>query len=83
MSQRGLLVTLRSVTSRENDIALGRPTVGDEELAAVAEVVRTGWLAGQGPACREFEAEFADALGVGHAVAVSNRTAALHLALLA
>jgi perosamine synthetase len=84
MSQRGLLVTLRSVTtSQQNDIALGQPTVGDEELAAVAEVFRSGWLAGQGPACREFEAEFAQALGVGHAVAVSNCTAALHLALLA
>jgi dTDP-4-amino-4,6-dideoxygalactose transaminase len=40
-------------------------------------------LAGQGPACRAFEAEFADAVGVGHAVAVNNCTAALHLALLA
>jgi dTDP-4-amino-4,6-dideoxygalactose transaminase len=63
-------------------IALGRPTVGDEELAAIAEVFRSGWLAGQGPCTRAFEAEFAAAVGVGHAVAVNNCTAALHLALL-
>lgn len=66
-----------------DSIALGRPTVGDEELAAVADVFRSGWLAGQGPACRAFEAEFAATVGVSHAVAVSNCTAALHLALLA
>lgn len=66
-----------------DSIALGQPTVGDEELAAVAEVFRSGWLAGQGPTGRVFEEEFAAALGVGHVVAVSNCTAALHLALLA
>lgn len=66
-----------------DSIALGQPTVGDEELAAVAEVFRSGWLAGQGPTGRLFEEEFAAALGVGHVVAVSNCTAALHLALLA
>lgn len=66
-----------------DSIALGQPTVGDEELAAVAEVFRSGWLAGQGPTNRLFEEEFAAALGVEHVVALSNCTAALHLALLA
>ncbi|HEX5121294.1 MAG TPA: DegT/DnrJ/EryC1/StrS family aminotransferase [Pseudonocardiaceae bacterium] len=66
-----------------DSIALGQPTVGDEELAAVAEVFASGWLAGQGPTGRVFETEFASTLGVRHAVAVSNCTAALHLALLA
>lgn len=65
-----------------DSIALGRPTVGDEELAAIADVFRSGWLAGQGPGCRAFEAEFAAAIGVSDAVAVTNCTAALHLALL-
>jgi perosamine synthetase len=64
-------------------IALGQPTVGDEELAAVAEVFRSGWLAGNGPTCRKFEEEFAATIGAEHALAVSNCTAALHLALLA
>lgn len=66
-----------------DSIALGQPTVGEAELAAVAAVFRSGWLAGQGPACRTFEDEFAAAIGVRHAVAVSNCTAALHLTLLA
>lgn len=60
-------------------IPLGQPTVGAEELAAVAEVFESGWLAGQGPACRAFEAEFAAAAGTDHALAVNNCTAALHL----
>jgi dTDP-4-amino-4,6-dideoxygalactose transaminase len=66
-----------------DSIALGQPTVGEEELAAVAEVFRSGWLAGNGPTCRKFEEEFAAAVGVRHALAVSNCTAALHLVLLA
>jgi dTDP-4-amino-4,6-dideoxygalactose transaminase len=65
-----------------DNIALGQPTVGEEELEAIAEVFRSGWLAGQGPTGRLFEAEFAAAIGVEHAVAVNNCTAALHLALL-
>ncbi|HEX4703415.1 MAG TPA: DegT/DnrJ/EryC1/StrS family aminotransferase [Pseudonocardiaceae bacterium] len=65
-----------------DNIALGQPTVGDEELQAVAEVFRSGWLAGQGPTGRKFEEEFAAAVGVEHALAVNNCTAALHLALL-
>src|SRR5512138_1308034 len=67
----------------DSTIALGQPTVGDEELAAVAEVFRSGWLAGNGPTCRRFEEEFATAIGTEHALAVSNCTAALHLALMA
>jgi dTDP-4-amino-4,6-dideoxygalactose transaminase len=66
-----------------DSIALGQPSVGEAELAAVAEVFRSGWLAGQGPMGRAFEDEFAIAVGVEHVVAVSSCTAALHLALLA
>lgn len=69
-------------TVSTDPIPLGQPTVGEEELAAVAEVFASGWLAGQGPTGRLFEAEFAEAIGVGHALAVNNCTAALHLALL-
>jgi dTDP-4-amino-4,6-dideoxygalactose transaminase len=63
-------------------IALGQPTVGEEELAAVAEVFRTGWLAGNGPTSRRFEAAFARLTGTQHALALNNCTAALHLAFL-
>ncbi|MDI2127380.1 DegT/DnrJ/EryC1/StrS family aminotransferase [Yinghuangia seranimata] len=64
-------------------VPLGWPSLGAAELDAVAAVFRSGWVAGAGPACRAFEEEFARACGVGHAVAVANCTAGLHLALLA
>lgn len=64
------------------DIALGQPTTGEEELAAIREVLESGWLAGQGPATKRFEAAFAEAVGSPHALAVNNCTAGLHLALL-
>jgi len=61
-------------------IALGQPTVGQPELDAIAEVFRSGWLAGNGPTSRRFEAAFAELAGVSHTLAVGNCTAALHLA---
>jgi dTDP-4-amino-4,6-dideoxygalactose transaminase len=53
-----------------------------EDLDAVAETLRSGWLT-MGPRTQEFEAAFADAIGARHAVALANCTAALHLAYLA
>lgn len=63
------------------DVALGQPTVGEPELRAIAEVFESGWLSGAGPACRAFEERFATVAGTGHALAVSNCGAALHLGL--
>ena len=57
------------------------PYLGEEEVAAVSEVLRSGWVA-QGPKVAAFECAFADAMQAEHAVAVSSCTAALHLALL-
>jgi dTDP-4-amino-4,6-dideoxygalactose transaminase len=63
-------------------IRLAVPEIGDEEVEAVAAVLRSGFLV-QGPAVQAFEARMAAAVGTAHAVAVSSGTAALHLALLA
>jgi len=63
-------------------IPIARPILGDEELAAVKEVFASGMLA-QGPKVKAFEAAFARNVGRKHGVAVSNGTAALHIALLA
>jgi perosamine synthetase len=59
-----------------------RPTLGQEEQAAAARVLASGWVA-QGPEVAAFEDEVCTFLGlpVGHAVAVSSGTAALFLAL--
>jgi dTDP-4-amino-4,6-dideoxygalactose transaminase len=53
-----------------------------QDLEAVAETLRSGWLT-LGPQTQAFEEAFAAHLGTRHAVAVSSCTAALHLAYLA
>ena len=63
-------------------IPVMRPWIGAEEAAAAAAAVESGWVA-QGPRVAEFERAFAASVGVGHGVAVSSCTAALHLALVA
>lgn len=57
-----------------------QPWLGEEEIAAVTEVISSGWVA-QGPKVAEFEAAFAQAQQAENAVAVSSCTAGLHLAL--
>ena len=63
-------------------IPITRPSLGEEEVAAVADVIRSGWLT-QGKRVEEFEQAVAHYVGAEHAVAVSNCTSALHLALVA
>jgi dTDP-4-amino-4,6-dideoxygalactose transaminase len=60
-------------------IPLADIRLGEEEVDAVAAVLRSGWLS-MGPRTQEFEAQFAKLLTVKHAYAVANGTAALHLA---
>ncbi|MCU1480124.1 MAG: glutamine--scyllo-inositol aminotransferase [Subtercola sp.] len=64
-----------------NRIAVMKPWLGEEEIAAVTEVMCSGWVA-QGPRVAEFESAFARSQQCSHAVAVSSCTAALHLALI-
>src|SRR6184192_507279 len=58
------------------------PAVGEEEVEAVAETIRSGWLT-TGPRTAELERRFAEYVGAKHALAVASGTAALHLSLLA
>ncbi len=61
-------------------IPFHRADVGEEEIQAVTEVLRSGWLT-MGAKTLEFERQFAKYVGGEHAIAVSSCTAALHLAL--
>jgi dTDP-4-amino-4,6-dideoxygalactose transaminase len=63
-------------------VPLASLVVHDEDLAAVVETYRTGWLT-MGPRTQDFEDSFAQYVGARHAVAVSSGTAALHLICLA
>jgi dTDP-4-amino-4,6-dideoxygalactose transaminase len=63
-------------------IPLVQASLGERELAAVAEVFTSAWQAGQGPKGKALETELETRYGVGGAVALSNCGVALHLALL-
>jgi dTDP-4-amino-4,6-dideoxygalactose transaminase len=62
------------------DVPFFRPEVTDADVAAVAGVLRSGWLT-SGPSVKRFEEAFAAAVQARHAVALNSCTAALHLAL--
>lgn len=59
-----------------------QPSIGPEEIDAVAATLRSGWLT-TGPRTAEFEHEFRLTTGAAHALAVNSCTAGLHLALAA
>jgi dTDP-4-amino-4,6-dideoxygalactose transaminase len=58
------------------------PAIGEEEIAAVAETLRSGWLT-TGPRAAELERRMAEYLEADHVLALASGTAALHLALVA
>ncbi len=62
-------------------IPLLKPYFDSEELEEIQKVLDSGWVS-QGPKVKEFEDKIAEYLGVKYAIAVTNCTSALHLALL-
>ena len=73
---------LRAEATRADFLPFHVPAIGPEEIAAVVEVLKSGWLT-SGAKVREFEQQFARLVGAREAVAVNSATAALHLALAA
>jgi dTDP-4-amino-4,6-dideoxygalactose transaminase len=69
-------------TRRSTRLGFQPPAIGDEEVAAVAETLRSGWLT-TGPRAALLEERLADTLEADHVLALSSGTAALHLALVA
>jgi dTDP-4-amino-4,6-dideoxygalactose transaminase len=73
---------LQSRPRRPTLLSFQPPAVGEEEIRAVAETLRSGWLT-SGPRADELERRFAEYVGAKHAVALASGTAAMHLSLLA
>jgi dTDP-4-amino-4,6-dideoxygalactose transaminase len=67
---------------RESLLGFQPPAIGEEEIAAVAETLRSGWLT-TGPRAAELERRMAEYLGAEHVLALASGTAALHLSLVA
>lgn len=68
-------------TVTEPFLPFALPDIGERELSAVAEALRSGWVT-TGPKTKQFEAAFSDYLGGGlECVSVNSATAGLHLAL--
>lgn len=66
-----------------NRIPVYQPELSGNEKKYVNECLDTAWISSQGEFVKKFENQFATYIGIDHAVAVSNGTVALHLALLA
>src|SRR5437868_5714886 len=63
-------------------LPFSRPSIGDEEVAAVEQVLRSGWIT-TGPKNQALEEHFANYVGCRHAVALSSATGGMHITLLA
>jgi len=65
---------------RSDFLPLSRPSIGEEEIGAVSDCLRSGWIT-SGPKVAELEERFRSLTGAPHAVAVSSATAGMHLLL--
>lgn len=72
----------RSGTVREKMLPYARQSIGEDDIAAVVEVLRSDYLT-TGPVVERFEQAFAEYVGAKYAVSVSSGTAALHAAMFA
>lgn len=64
-------------------IPVNSPVITPEAKTLVAKALEEGWISSAGPYVEQFEQQFAQYLGVKHAISVNTGTAALHIALLA
>jgi len=67
---------------RESFLPFSVPSIGEEEIAEVADSLRSGWIT-TGPKTKRFEDQFREYIGSRHAIAVNSCTAGLHIALTA
>src|SRR5213080_5150446 len=72
----------RLSSRRETMLGFQPPAIGDEEIAAVTETLRSGWLT-SGPSAAPLEERMKEFLEAEHVLALASGTAALHLSLVA
>jgi UDP-4-amino-4-deoxy-L-arabinose-oxoglutarate aminotransferase len=77
-----LLIVCDEVFMSQAFLPFSRPSIGDEEIAAVEQVLRSGWIT-TGPKNQALEEQFAQYVGCRHAVALSSATGGMHITLLA
>jgi Predicted pyridoxal phosphate-dependent enzyme apparently involved in regulation of cell wall biogenesis len=65
---------------RKDFLPFSRPSISEEDIAAIAEVLRSGWIT-TGQKCTEFEENFCTYVGCSGAVALTSATAGMHLLL--
>lgn len=75
-----LLYSTLNMTIIKSAIPFHKASIGDEEIDEVVDTLKSGWLT-MGPKTIEFETQFANYIGVDHAVSMNSATACLHLAL--
>lgn len=80
--ESNLLLAPAGRARRETMLLVSEPVLGDDEKLALARVIDSNWIT-MGHLVAEFEQSFAELHGAPEAVAVSNCTAGLHLALAA
>ncbi len=66
---------------REDFLVFGSPRIEQEEIDAVIDRLKTGWI-GTGPKVKEFEDNFKSYIGTNYAMALNSCTAGLHLAMI-
>jgi len=67
---------------RPDFLPLNRPSIGEAEISAVTECLKSRWIT-TGPLCADFEERFQTLTGARYAVSVVSATAGMHLALMA
>src|SRR6201996_9182218 len=82
-ASRRLLPRYRRPVMPDNFIPISKPFIGARERELVLEALDSGWVSSIGKYIDEFEAGFARYCGTEYALAVSNGTTGLHLALAA
>lgn len=63
-------------------LPFSRPSMGDDEIAAVEHVLRSGWIT-TGPQTHQLETDFCTMFGCKHAISVSSATGGMHITLMA